>query len=71
MMSGMETRNEKDAKTIAIARAVAIFVIVLAAAVGGAFLASLLGVTVTDTWLRVAVAVAALLSVTFLLRRRD
>ena len=66
----MRDREQKDLTTLAIARALGIFVVVLAAAGLGVFLASKAGVHATDAWLRVAVAGAALLAVVSLVRHR-
>lgn len=70
MMDGMESREDKDAKTIAITRALALFVLVLVATAVLLYIASRLGVRSTDQWVPVAAGVAALLSVTFLVRHR-
>jgi hypothetical protein len=67
----VETRRDKDAKTLAIARALAIFMLVLGLASVGVYVASRLGVGVRDSWVPVAAGVAALLSVRFLVRHRD
>lgn len=71
MMVGMETRAEKDAKTLAIVRALAIFVLVLATASFGVYLMSKAGVHITEGAFPVVIAIAALLSVVFLVRNRD
>jgi cobalamin biosynthesis protein CobD/CbiB len=70
-MKVMQSRAGKDAKTVAIGRALALFVVVLLAAGLAMFLASKAGVHATDAWFRVAVAGAALLAVVSLARHRD
>ena len=67
----METRDEKDVKTVAIARALAIFVLVLGIASVGLYALSRVGVNGHDPGFVVVVAAAALLSVAFLVRHRD
>lgn len=67
----MQTRREKDAKTLAIARSLGIFVLVLSLAAVGVAVASLMGVHVFDAWVPVVAGVASLLSVRFLVRHRD
>jgi hypothetical protein len=71
MMEDMETRAGKDAKTLAIARALTIFVLVMIAAGLLVYVASRLGVRSTDAWVPVTAGVAALLSISFLVRHRD
>jgi|KBSMisStandDraft_5_1062788.scaffolds.fasta_scaffold2033157_2 predicted permease len=67
----METRPEKDAKTVLIARALLLFVVVL---VGGSvvlWLAGRAGITVHDEWTQPLAAAAALATSAYLLRHRD
>ena len=70
-MVHVQSREEKDAKTIVIARALAIFVLVLGLAVLGIVAASKLGMGASDGVFPVFVGLAALLSVAFVVRRRD
>ena len=71
MMVSMQSRAGKNARTLVIARALATFVLVLSVAAAAVFLADRSGLHATDAGFRVAVGLAALLSVAFLVRRRD
>jgi hypothetical protein len=70
MMVGMQSREEKDVKTLTIARALAVLVVVPAVAGVALYVAGRLGVDGLDAGFRVAVGVAALLAVLVLVRDR-
>ena len=66
----MRTPEQKDVTTLVIARTVAIFVVVLVAGVLLLAAASALGVDAQDPGVVVVAAVAALLSLVFVVRHR-
>ena len=67
----MRTPEEKDATTLVIARTIAIFVVVLLAGVLLIVASSALGVDIQTPGLVVVAAVAALLSLVFVVRHRN
>jgi len=67
----VRTPEEKDVTTLVIARTLAIFVVVLGAGVLLVFIGSALGLDVQQPGVVVAAAVAALLSLVFVVRHRN
>jgi hypothetical protein len=70
MMVEVETRADKDARTLAIARALGAFVVVLAVAGLALYVGGRLGLSGLDTGFRMAAALATLFAVAVLLRDR-
>ena len=67
----VETRSEKDAKTLLIVRALLLFVVVLTVAYLGGWLLSRVGLDVPGEWIVPFVAAAALAATVFLRRHDD
>lgn len=67
----MRTPEEKDVTTLVIVRTIAIFVVVLGAGALVVFIGSTLGLDGLEPGVTVVAALAALLSLVFVVRHRD